>query len=461
MQPASGHSISYLSRLPSQPIRRLSSRLSWLIRFRRMLGLYAFFYGTLHLFTYVWLFSNFDVHAMLKDIAKRPFITMGMLGWTCLLALAATSNHMGHPQTGRQALAESSSPRLCRRHSGRHPLLVDRKVRRADALESNRVADGAVCWRESYGAREKQRAGKRLQSLFRDRLSQVSPSAWVLGAPSWPRSLRLGWEATAQTGRIENVICSAFSNRPRIFHHPPHRLIRHPMQRSRPMLMQSSQVFRRAVAFVRSQPILRIFLVVTAHPGIAVHLGDDRSRGNRYADRVSINNRLLRAGGIEPFGVDQQKVRLRQQLRDGRQHRHMRCAPYVDRIDRRHIGKTDGDRHSPFAEDAVQPVRGLPAPVASSPRTPRIRVFGGKMTAAATTGPNSAPRPTSSTPATAMAPCRWAARSCLSPQTIARRRRIFSACFESCGATELVSILGISIESTTGTACGEIIPYLE
>ena len=73
------------------PVRRLNSRLAWLIRFRRMLGLFAFFYGTLHLFTYVWLFSNFDVHAMLHDIAKRPFITMGMLGWACLLALAATS----------------------------------------------------------------------------------------------------------------------------------------------------------------------------------------------------------------------------------------------------------------------------------------------------------------------------------------------------------------------------------
>jgi methionine sulfoxide reductase heme-binding subunit len=73
------------------PLRRLSSKLAWLIRFRRMLGLYAFFYGTLHLFTYVWLFSNFDVHAMLHDIAKRRFITVGMLGWACLLALAATS----------------------------------------------------------------------------------------------------------------------------------------------------------------------------------------------------------------------------------------------------------------------------------------------------------------------------------------------------------------------------------
>ncbi|MGC1784364.1 MAG: protein-methionine-sulfoxide reductase heme-binding subunit MsrQ [Acidobacteriaceae bacterium] len=73
------------------PVRRLSPRLAWLTRFRRMLGLYAFFYGTLHLFTYVWLFSDFNVHAMVHDIAKRPFITMGMLAWVCLLPLAATS----------------------------------------------------------------------------------------------------------------------------------------------------------------------------------------------------------------------------------------------------------------------------------------------------------------------------------------------------------------------------------
>lgn len=73
------------------PVRRLGRRLAWLIRFRRMLGLFAFFYATLHLTTWVWLYSNFDAHAMVHDIAKRPFITMGMLGWTCLFLLAATS----------------------------------------------------------------------------------------------------------------------------------------------------------------------------------------------------------------------------------------------------------------------------------------------------------------------------------------------------------------------------------
>ncbi len=73
------------------PVRRLGRRLAWLIRFRRILGLFAFFYATLHLTTWVWLYSNFDAHAMVHDISKRPFIPMGMLGWTCLFLLAATS----------------------------------------------------------------------------------------------------------------------------------------------------------------------------------------------------------------------------------------------------------------------------------------------------------------------------------------------------------------------------------
>ena len=73
------------------PVRRLGRRLAWLIRFRRILGLFAFFYATLHLTTWVWLYSNFDAHAMVHDISKRPFIPMGMLGWTCLFLLATTS----------------------------------------------------------------------------------------------------------------------------------------------------------------------------------------------------------------------------------------------------------------------------------------------------------------------------------------------------------------------------------
>jgi sulfoxide reductase heme-binding subunit YedZ len=75
------------------PVRSLSPRLSWLIRFRRLLGLFAFFYGTLHLLTYVALYAGFDLHAMLTDIAKRRFITMGLTAWLLLVPLAATSTN--------------------------------------------------------------------------------------------------------------------------------------------------------------------------------------------------------------------------------------------------------------------------------------------------------------------------------------------------------------------------------
>jgi DMSO/TMAO reductase YedYZ heme-binding membrane subunit len=62
-----------------------------LIRYRRMLGLFAFFYAVLHLTTYVWLDKFFDVPEMLKDVVKRRFITAGMLGFLAMAPLAVTS----------------------------------------------------------------------------------------------------------------------------------------------------------------------------------------------------------------------------------------------------------------------------------------------------------------------------------------------------------------------------------
>jgi sulfoxide reductase heme-binding subunit YedZ len=75
------------------PLRRVSPRLSWLIKFRRLLGLFAFFYATLHLGTYVALYAGFDVNAMAADIAKRRFITIGVAAWLLLAPLAATSTN--------------------------------------------------------------------------------------------------------------------------------------------------------------------------------------------------------------------------------------------------------------------------------------------------------------------------------------------------------------------------------
>jgi sulfoxide reductase heme-binding subunit YedZ len=73
------------------PVRRLVPGLSWLIKFRRLLGLFAFFYATLHLLAYVALYTNFDINAITADIAKRRFITIGLAAWLLLLPLAATS----------------------------------------------------------------------------------------------------------------------------------------------------------------------------------------------------------------------------------------------------------------------------------------------------------------------------------------------------------------------------------
>ena len=72
------------------PARRLL-KAPGLIRYRRMLGLFAFFYGTLHLATYVWLDKFFDLPEMLKDVAKRRFITAGALAFLAMTPLAITS----------------------------------------------------------------------------------------------------------------------------------------------------------------------------------------------------------------------------------------------------------------------------------------------------------------------------------------------------------------------------------
>jgi len=62
-----------------------------LARFRRMLGLFMFFYASLHLLSYAWFDMEFDWPAIVQDVIKRPFILVGMLSWLLLLSLAATS----------------------------------------------------------------------------------------------------------------------------------------------------------------------------------------------------------------------------------------------------------------------------------------------------------------------------------------------------------------------------------
>jgi methionine sulfoxide reductase heme-binding subunit len=72
------------------PARKLF-RQPQLIRFRRMFGLFAFFYGCLHFMTYIWLDKFFDLSEMLADVTKRRFITLGLTGFVLMIPLAATS----------------------------------------------------------------------------------------------------------------------------------------------------------------------------------------------------------------------------------------------------------------------------------------------------------------------------------------------------------------------------------
>jgi sulfoxide reductase heme-binding subunit YedZ len=73
------------------PLRALSPRLSWLIQLRRLIGLFVFFYATLHMLTWLGLYAGFDLNTMATDLTKRRFIIMGMATWLLLLPLALTS----------------------------------------------------------------------------------------------------------------------------------------------------------------------------------------------------------------------------------------------------------------------------------------------------------------------------------------------------------------------------------
>lgn len=83
------------------PVRRLTG---WhqAIRVRRMLGLFAFFYASLHLLTWAVLDQFFDAAAMAEDVVKRPYITVGMAGFACMVPLALTSTAAMIRRLGRR-----------------------------------------------------------------------------------------------------------------------------------------------------------------------------------------------------------------------------------------------------------------------------------------------------------------------------------------------------------------------
>ena len=78
--------------LSVSPARKIF-KLNWLIQYRRMIGLFAFFYVCIHFTSYIWFEQFFDVQEIIKDIIKRPFITIGFVCFLMLLPLAITSTN--------------------------------------------------------------------------------------------------------------------------------------------------------------------------------------------------------------------------------------------------------------------------------------------------------------------------------------------------------------------------------
>jgi sulfoxide reductase heme-binding subunit YedZ len=83
------------------PLRRLTGQ-HWLLHLRRMLGLFSFFYVSLHFLCFIWFDHFFDLAAMLKDVIKRPFITVGFIAFLLLLPLALTSSDNMMRRLGRR-----------------------------------------------------------------------------------------------------------------------------------------------------------------------------------------------------------------------------------------------------------------------------------------------------------------------------------------------------------------------
>jgi methionine sulfoxide reductase heme-binding subunit len=90
-----------LATLAVTPLRRLTGQ-AWLVRFRRMLGLFAFFYAVLHVTTYLWLDRFFDLGTIAEDVLKRPYITVGFAAFVLMVPLAITSTQGWIRRLGRR-----------------------------------------------------------------------------------------------------------------------------------------------------------------------------------------------------------------------------------------------------------------------------------------------------------------------------------------------------------------------
>jgi hypothetical protein len=103
----------------------------WLLRLRRMLGLFCFFYATLHFLSFIGFDHAFVIDEIARDIIKRPFVTVGFAAFVLLIPLAATSNQWATAQTGRPQVAGTASQHLPDQHSGLRALFLAGQGQRA------------------------------------------------------------------------------------------------------------------------------------------------------------------------------------------------------------------------------------------------------------------------------------------------------------------------------------------
>ena len=149
--------IFLLVTLAVTPVRKLTGQL-WLIRYRRMFGLFAFFYAVLHFLTYIWLDKFFDLHEMWADVIKRRFITVGFTGFVLLIPLALTSTDGLDTPPRRQALAGVAPSDLHQRDCGRDPLLVagEGRYQQAGPIRLRAVLVAGVPDRGVAGAKKRE-----------------------------------------------------------------------------------------------------------------------------------------------------------------------------------------------------------------------------------------------------------------------------------------------------------------
>ncbi len=143
------------------PLRKIF-KIPQLIRFRRMLGLFAFFYGCLHFSTWLALDRYFNWPEMLKDVAKRPFITVGFAGFVLMIPLAIHF-HIGlDSPPRRQTLAAAASRDLLERNRRCDSLLLAGKIRRPEAAAIRRDRRHIACvedWRMALRSKARRRYG--------------------------------------------------------------------------------------------------------------------------------------------------------------------------------------------------------------------------------------------------------------------------------------------------------------